>query len=333
MGAGGQQQADRLGRAGGWQGGEQAAQVAQGLGQAAARQQQQTAPSLEPSGERARGGEAIHHRVARGDGLHPMALQPPGGEAIAHRHQMAAAVAHQGPLPGIPFAALGPVVAIGQGGAAPAGGGRRGPGVVALRGAHEAVRTAARPGQQQGQQVAHRQDRPTLPAPAAHDPPLAPAQQRQPCRQIVEQSAQALVAEAAAGQRKLRADPPQLSGRFGTGEGLAHPHQGQHLHLQARDLLPEGLDQPQGDQILPMAVAQNQQTGGGHAMADTIRCGEFAPRQAAWPSGKAEDCKSFIPSSNLGAASATTGVLLFTPCAGAAAQRPAIDARLRWPCQ
>jgi len=26
------------------------------------------------------------------------------------------------------------------------------------------------------------------------------------------------------------------------------------------------------------------------------------PGPAAWPSGKAEDCKSFIPSSNLGAA-------------------------------
>ena len=38
-------------------------------------------------------------------------------------------------------------------------------------------------------------------------------------------------------------------------------------------------------------------------MADTIRFGEFAPRPAAWPSGKAEDCKSFTPSSNLGAAS------------------------------
>ena len=37
-------------------------------------------------------------------------------------------------------------------------------------------------------------------------------------------------------------------------------------------------------------------------MADTIRCREFAPRPAAWPSGKAEDCKSFTPSSNLGAA-------------------------------
>jgi hypothetical protein len=38
-------------------------------------------------------------------------------------------------------------------------------------------------------------------------------------------------------------------------------------------------------------------------MADTIRSWEFAPGPAAWPSGKAEDCKSFIPSSNLGAAS------------------------------
>ena len=37
-------------------------------------------------------------------------------------------------------------------------------------------------------------------------------------------------------------------------------------------------------------------------MADTIRCREFAPWLAAWPSGKAEDCKSFTPSSNLGAA-------------------------------
>ena len=37
-------------------------------------------------------------------------------------------------------------------------------------------------------------------------------------------------------------------------------------------------------------------------MADTIRFREFAPRPAAWPSGKAEDCKSFTPSSNLGAA-------------------------------
>ncbi len=37
-------------------------------------------------------------------------------------------------------------------------------------------------------------------------------------------------------------------------------------------------------------------------MADTIHFGEFAPRPAAWPSGKAEDCKSFTPSSNLGAA-------------------------------
>jgi hypothetical protein len=38
-------------------------------------------------------------------------------------------------------------------------------------------------------------------------------------------------------------------------------------------------------------------------VADTIRCREFAPWPAAWPSGKAEDCKSFTPSSNLGAAS------------------------------
>ena len=38
-------------------------------------------------------------------------------------------------------------------------------------------------------------------------------------------------------------------------------------------------------------------------MADTIRLREFAPRLAAWPSGKAEDCKSFTPSSNLGPAS------------------------------
>ena len=52
-------------------------------------------------------------------------------------------------------------------------------------------------------------------------------------------------------------------------------------------------------------------------MADTIRFGEFAPRLAAWPSGKAEDCKSFTPSSNLGAASFRTGLSIRpTPCVG-----------------
>ena len=67
----------------------------------------------------------------------------------------------------------------------------------------------------------------------------------------------------------------------------------------------QGFQNPQGDQVLAVAVAQDQQTARwrrGHAMADTIRCWEFAPRPAAWPSGKAEDCKSFTPSSNLGAA-------------------------------
>ena len=63
----------------------------------------------------------------------------------------------------------------------------------------------------------------------------------------------------------------------------------------------QGFEDAQGDEVLAMAIAQNQQALA-HATADTILQREFAPLTAAWPSGKAEDCKSFIPSSNLGAA-------------------------------
>ena len=59
----------------------------------------------------------------------------------------------------------------------------------------------------------------------------------------------------------------------------------------------QGLENLEGDQILTVSVADDQQGRGG--LADTIRQYTNASDGSTLASGKAEDCKSFIPSSNL----------------------------------
>ena len=266
---------------------EQPGQVAESLRQAASRQEQQAPLTLQPDRH---GGwlKAIHHRVAWGQGRHAMAPQAPGGEAVAHGHQPAAPLAHQGPFPRIPLTSLQVVLAIGQGRTPPPGGRRGGPGVVALGGADESVGAPSGPGQQQREQVTHRQDRIAAAAPGPHELPLPPAQQRQTGGFIPQQTPQALVAEAAAWEAAARADPAEQSPGLRRAIDLTFPHQGQDRHREPGMLALQGLHHLQGDHVFPVAVAQDQQ-GRGHAMADTIQPGEFAPGPAAWPSGKAED--------------------------------------------
>ena len=95
------------------------------------------------------------------------------------------------------------------------------PGVVALRCADEAIGGAAGPGQQQRQQIPHRQHRIAAAPPAAHQPPLAQAQPQHPGPQIGEQPAQALVADPTAGQHPPRPDALQHTLRLGRGKGRA----------------------------------------------------------------------------------------------------------------
>ena len=224
-----------------------------------------------------------------------MAAQAPGREPVAADHQPAVAALHQGPFPGIPFAAFAAVVAIGW----PGRSRPTAPGVIAFWGANEAIGQAAGPGHGQGQQVTHRQDSAALVAPLLQALPLLPGVAQQPSLEVLRQAACALVAKAAAGQGEPGAngaDALQLP------VATALAHQGQHGNRQAGLEPLQWLEDAAGDEVLPMAIAQHQQAIGGHGAADTIRFREFAPRPAAWPSGKAEDCKSFIPSSNLGAA-------------------------------
>jgi hypothetical protein len=105
---------------------------------------------------------------------------------------------------------------------------------------------------------------------------MAPAQLGQAGGKVLNQPAEALVAEAAAGQPLAGADALQGAGGFGRCKALPFPHQGQHTHLKGSVPLLQGLDHLERDEIFPMPVAQDQQTGG-HAVADTIRFREFAP--------------------------------------------------------
>ena len=170
------------------------------------------------------------------------------------------------------------VVGVSQGAGRPANRGRRAPGVITFWGADKAVGAASRPGQQQGQQVADRQHGLPSPAPAAHQAPLAPAQLDQAGAQVLQQAGDALVAEAAAGQGAAGAVALQQPLALGGVKGGADAHQGHHQQLQTGLARLEGPHHLQGDQIFPMAVAQDQESVG-HAMADTIGSWEFAPRR------------------------------------------------------
>jgi len=70
-----------------------------------------------------------------------MAPKPPGRQSVPDSHNPAATLAHQGPFPWVPFASLAAVIAVGR----PVVARPAAPGVVALRGADEAVgRTAGK---------------------------------------------------------------------------------------------------------------------------------------------------------------------------------------------
>ena len=200
-----------------------------------------------------------------------MAPQAAGREPIPHRHQAAARAAHQRPLPGVPLAALEAVVERRD----PR---RAGPGVIALGGADEAVGAAPRPGQQQGQQIPHRKDGITPLAPAAHKAPLAQGQTEHPRPEIRQQAPQALVAKATAGQLAARTHPAQQPLLFRPAIGRTVSHHWQHRHFDVGAALLQGLDHPQGNQVFPMAVAQDQQAAR-HPVTDTIRPWEFAPKR------------------------------------------------------
>ena len=194
---------------------------------ATARQDQQPAGGSQPVGARLLG-KAIHHRVARRQGWHAMAPEAPGGQAVSHGHQPAAAAGHQGPFPGIPFTAFGPVITIGDWGSVPAAWPFRGPGEITFWGAHKAEAAAAAPGHQKRQEIAHGQDRIPPFAPAPHLLPLAPTQQGHARSQVGQEAPQALVAEAATGKPLPRADSAQQALGFGRGIAVALAHQGQH---------------------------------------------------------------------------------------------------------
>ena len=78
------------------------------------------------------------------------------------------------------------------------------------------------------------------------------------------------------------------------------------------ELVEDFTDEPGGD-ILLIDERNSREPG-----AWLIRSpdGDGCSRAAAWPSGKAEDCKSFIPSSNLGAAFQSSSQLSLRAHAG-----------------
>jgi hypothetical protein len=85
-----------------------------------------------------------------------------------------------------------------------------------------------------------------------------------------------LIAESAAGQRPAGTEAVQTQALSLRGEGGSFPHQGKHGDLPAGVKAAQRLNHTEGNEILTVPVAQDQQTGG-HAMADTIHSWEFAP--------------------------------------------------------
>ena len=105
-------------------------------------------------------------------------------------------------------------------------------------------------------------------AQAAYQLPLTPAQAGEPSSDVCQQTSQALVAEATTGQGRFwpQACQPSL-----LNSSIKHPsgtHQRKHGQGASRCAPMHGLDDPQGDQVFAVAVAEKQQRARG--MADTI---------------------------------------------------------------
>ena len=121
---------------------------------------------------------------------------------------------------------------------------------------------------QQWQQIANGNDGLALMAQAAHQPPLTPTQTGETSSDVCQQTSQALVAEATAGQGRFR---PQACQPSLLNCSIKHPagaHQREHSQGPSRCAPMHGLDDPQGDQVLAVTVAEKQQRAWG--MADTI---------------------------------------------------------------
>ena len=65
---------------------------------------------------------------------------------------------------------------------------------------------------------------------------------------------------------------------FSPAIGRTVSHHRQHRDFDVGAALLQGLDHPQGNQVFPMAVAQDQQAAR-HPVTDTIRHWEFAPKR------------------------------------------------------
>ena len=237
-------------------------QVSLGLRHATSAEQEHSAAAVQGRWQRL-DLKAIHHRIARRKGAHALALQASGREPITHGHQLTTARAHQAPFPGIPLTAFEPVVAVAFG---PSGTAE--PGVVAFGSADEAEGGTTAPGHQQRQQITHGNDGLALMSQAAYQLPLTPAQAGESSPDVCQQTSQALVAEATTGQGRFwpQACQPSL-----LNSSIKHPsgtHQRKHGQGASRCAPMHGLDDPQGDQVFAVAVAEKQQRARG--MADTI---------------------------------------------------------------
>ena len=105
-------------------------------------------------------------------------------------------------------------------------------------------------------------------AQVAHQPPLTPAQTGESSSDVCQQTFQALVAEATAGQGRFRPQACQPSLLNRSIKDPAGAHQREHGQGPLRCAPMHGLDDPQGDQVFAVAVAEKQQRTRG--VADTI---------------------------------------------------------------
>jgi hypothetical protein len=87
---------------------------------------------------------------------------------------------------------------------------------------------------------------------------LPPAQQGKPGSKVCHQTAQALIAESATRQVCSGADPLQPSGLGGCIKSASNAHKREHLELGPGVVGSQLFENTQGDQVLPVTIAQNQ---------------------------------------------------------------------------
>ena len=198
------------------------------------------------------------------------------------------------PFPRVSFATFAAMTGIRHGCGSPVGQ----PSPITLGGADEAIGQTTGPGQQQGEQVTNGQH---------HSRRWALRHCRMQChwtmaspqfrQQVLQQPGKTLIAEPAAGDLlPWPTGPEPWSGR----QPSSQPHRAMPSMSPPSPCCRRAVSTRGDNRSSPLPLLSTRRGGAG----DLLECMEEHDGSvlAAWPSGKAEDCKSFIPSSNLGAA-------------------------------